>query len=131
MVGDTANLAARTESLTKQYGVSCIFTDRTYERVSAIDNHIIRNLDEVVVKGREGSVAIFELMLEELPHGDEFVAAMALYREGRFDQARQAFESYIGSSPDDPVARIYLDRCRQFVESRPENWSGISIMDEK
>lgn len=131
VVGDTANLAARTESLTKQYGVPCIITGHTHDRIEAVGNHHLRDLDEVVVKGREGSVKIFELMLDPRPGGADFEAALALYRAGDFTTAGHAFGTYAEANPEDLAAKFYRDRCDNYAKAPPENWSGVTIMGEK
>lgn len=131
VVGDTANLAARTESLTKHYGVPCIFTAHTHARVEAIGNHNVRLLDNVIVQGRESAVQIYELMLDGRPGPEDFAAAAELYRRGKFGAAGDAFEFYAGANPDDGAAKVYLDRCKAYAVTPPANWDGVTVMDEK
>jgi class 3 adenylate cyclase len=131
VVGDTANLAARTESLTKHYGVPCIFTAHTHARIEAIGNHKIRVLDDVIVQGRESAVQIFELMLEIRPGHEDFAAAFDLYRQGAFAAAAEAFTSYAGAHSDDAAAGVYLERCNIYAADTPADWTGITVTDQK
>lgn len=60
VIGDDVNLAARLESLTRQYQVDIIIGEATYniikEKVRA------RHLGEVIVKGKSKPVAIYEVL---------------------------------------------------------------------
>ncbi len=60
VIGDSVNLAARIESLTKQYGCVIIISESTYEIVK--DHVIVRELERVRVQGKSHAVAIYELM---------------------------------------------------------------------
>lgn len=67
IIGDHVNLAARVETLTRQYGVKIILTEFTLSHLETvmkqgiIDHYIIRELETVKVKGKEKEVKIFEL----------------------------------------------------------------------
>ncbi|MDA0998550.1 MAG: adenylate/guanylate cyclase domain-containing protein, partial [Proteobacteria bacterium] len=67
VVGDTANLSARTESLTKLFGSQILFTNHTKERLQDPTKFEIRELDRVVVVGRETAVTVYELMDVDAP----------------------------------------------------------------
>ena len=56
-VGDTVNLAARLESVTKDYGVPIIISEFTYEYVKG--HFPTRELDTVTVKGKSQPVKIY------------------------------------------------------------------------
>ena len=60
VIGDSVNLAARLESLTKEYGVHIIISEFTYEIVK--DRFKCRELDKVNVKGKQEPVTIYELI---------------------------------------------------------------------
>lgn len=60
LMGDTVNLGARLEGITKQYGVKMVISEYTYERVK--DRIYARELDLVRVKGKLEPVRIYELM---------------------------------------------------------------------
>jgi len=59
-IGDTVNLAARLESITKDYGVSIIISESTYERVK--DLFPTRELGDVTVKGKTVPVKIYAVL---------------------------------------------------------------------
>jgi hypothetical protein len=46
--------------------------------------------------------------------------------------AMRRLAAYRAADPDDPVAAIYLERCRQFIEvPPPESWNAVAVYDEK
>ena len=60
VIGDTVNLAARLESITKQYGVGLIVSENTLAHVK--DLCFWRALDKIIVKGKTEPVAIFQVL---------------------------------------------------------------------
>jgi adenylate cyclase len=60
VIGDNVNLAARLESLNKDYATSIIISEHTAHRLPP--GYDLRPLGEVVVKGKSVAVAIFEVV---------------------------------------------------------------------
>jgi adenylate cyclase len=63
-IGDTVNLAARLESITKEYGASIIISESTYEQVKG--QFLTRQLGDVTVKGKTQPVKIFAVLPSDL-----------------------------------------------------------------
>jgi len=59
-IGDTINLGARLESITKEYGVSIIISEFTHRLLK--DEFMTRELGEVTVKGKTQPVKIFGVL---------------------------------------------------------------------
>ncbi|MBI4636889.1 MAG: CHASE2 domain-containing protein [Candidatus Rokubacteria bacterium] len=59
-IGDTVNLAARLESITKDYGTSIIISEFTWEYVR--NDFMTRELGEVTVKGKTRPVKIYAVL---------------------------------------------------------------------
>lgn len=140
VVGDTANLAARTESLTKLFGARIVFTDQTRESLKDASRFEIRELDRAVVMGRERAVTIYELMDRDTPElkaqkqqiQAQFEAGLRQYRAGEFLAACKRFEACVSLAPDDRAAALYIERCRGLVETPPqEDWQGLTILGQK
>lgn len=138
IVGDAANLAARTEGLTKIYGVDAIFTEFTQTRIQNPDGFSYRELDRVTVKGRKGAVTIFELLPEICdPEFDKrksltsFNDGLCRYRSGHFEGAQTAFKRALKQTPGDSAAILYENRCAQLIQTPPQDWDGISVIGEK
>lgn len=60
LMGDNVNLGARLEGTNKQYGTNVIISEFTYGLVR--DRVIVRELDNIRVKGKNKPVLIYELV---------------------------------------------------------------------
>ena len=97
VLGDSVNLAARLESINKQYGTYILISEDTYQEVK--DLFVTRFLDKVAVKGKTLGVSIYELIEEEqnIPKEElaficAFEDAIKLYQDRKWIQAKEAFE---------------------------------------
>jgi class 3 adenylate cyclase len=61
VISDAVNLAARVESLTKDYKVPLMISEFTWRQLADPKAYDIRPIDVVVVKGKTRPVAIFEV----------------------------------------------------------------------
>ncbi|MEZ0328676.1 MAG: adenylate/guanylate cyclase domain-containing protein [Dissulfuribacterales bacterium] len=61
VIGDTVNLASRLEGLNKTYGTHILISERT---VVQIHGFVLREVGEVVVKGKTTPVKIYELIVK-------------------------------------------------------------------
>ncbi len=138
VVGDSANLASRTEGLTKLYGSICILTDHTFRRLADPGAFALRELDRVIVRGRAEPVAVYEYLDVEPPQSREqklasaehFSQALALYRVGEFAAAIGVFAQCVNACADDTAAKLYVQRCAELVQSGPgPDWKGVTVLD--
>lgn len=69
LMGDNVNLGARLEGTNKEYGTNIIISENTYALVQ--DKFIVRELDNIRVKGKSKPVLMYELVdcLEDLSPG--------------------------------------------------------------
>ena len=139
VVGDTANLASRIESLTKIYGARLVITEDTCTRLKDKSAYVLRELDNVVVKGRTEPVAIFEVLDADPPrlrdnklsYNLRFRESVEQYRRGSFREARLGFMQCMLADPDDGSASLYVDRCGDLSRNPPYYWDGITVLDRK
>lgn len=140
VVGDTANLASRTESLTKLFGTPIVFTEHTKERLNNSNAFEIRELDRVIVAGREQAVTVYELMDVNEPElrtqkqetQAQFEQGLAQYRTGDFVSALKRFQACVALAPKDEAAALYVERCRDLCENPPQSgWEGITVLERK
>lgn len=61
----------------------------------------------------------------------DYRQAVDAFREGRFQQAGEAFEAVAVPDAYAAVRELYLDRCRKLVESPPRDWDGAVSLDSK
>ena len=132
-IGDAVNLASRLEGINKQYGTEIIISE--YTRRQLPDDVIVRELDDVRVKGKHEPVKIYEVLgaLDQItPELDAarrcFQAGLRLYKERRWDEAIREFQTI----PNDAPSQIYITRCQQYrITPPPENWDGVFEMKTK
>ena len=137
VIGDGVNLAARTESLCKQYGAKILLTSFTLDSLKA--TYRTRQVDMVVVKGKTEPVAIFEAVdfhtkdtfpnaIEVLGH---FNNGIEYYNEGEWDKAIKMFSEALKGNPDDVCSAMYTDRCNYLKKENPKDWNGVWVMKTK
>ncbi len=138
VVGDTANLAARLESLNKQYGTRLIAAGSTVQAVGS--RFVWRQIDRVAVVGRSGGTDVYELLArqgEVRPEMERLKAtyetALAAYYSGDFSAALAGFESALALAPEDKASRVLLSRVQALLKEPPApgTWDGIFIAAEK
>ena len=134
VIGDTVNQAARLEGTAKYYGVTYLVGEETYQRTRELCRY--RELDKIRVVGKQLPVTIYEplegLSVLDMPTAGRFEAALALYRERKWEKARAAFTAVLDVVPEDKPSKIYLERCGYFMQNPPaEDWDGVFNRAEK
>lgn len=124
VIGDNVNLASRLEGLSKVYGVSLVVSEATRD---AAPEYVYRRLDRVRVKGKNQAVEIYEplgtrseLKAEFLQELSRYEAALSLYQQGSWGEARQAFEELAQARADCLLYQLYHRRCTEYEITEPE-----------
>ncbi len=137
VIGDTVNLAARMEELTKVYKVPILITELTYSKIIEPAEFYIRKIDVVKVRGRNKSIAVYEVFnndeydikQKKMELLELFNQAYFYYKNADFKQALKLFSKYYKRLPEDSVVRLFLRRAQYYLANPPEpNWEGISII---
>lgn len=132
-IGDTINLAARLESLTKHYKTPILISENVKNSINP--DFTARLVDIARVKGKTEPTKIFSLEIEHDFFSENWVRlyenGIKMYRIGNWYTARNYFEKAIQILPDDFPTLQFLDRCKQFLENPPENWDGATTLDFK
>jgi adenylate cyclase len=136
VMGDAVNLGSRLEGINKEYGTRIIISEFTYAEVK--DSFVCREIDWVRVKGKVLPVKIYELMSEKPLDAEmqtmleHFQTGYELYHQRQFEKALHEFNTALMHNPEDPVSKLYLERCEDFIaEPPPENWDGVFVMKTK
>jgi adenylate cyclase len=136
VIGDAVNVASRLEGANKEYGTDIIIGEET--RRLAGDRILVRELDRLVVYGRAGGIAIYELLGvaengAELPRWAAlYETALAAYRAQDFARAMSLFQQVLAANGSDRPAHIMLERCRAFLQSPPgKDWEATNAMKVK
>ncbi len=136
VIGDTVNLSARLESLTRLYNVSNIVSEASRDDAP---NFAYRELDFVCVAGKSQSVRIFELLgIEgELSNSKKeevaaFSKALIEYRAQNWDAAEQQFSCLQIKCDNAQLYQVFLDRIEKFRINPPESdWQGEYVFGSK
>jgi adenylate cyclase len=136
VIGDAVNVASRLEGSNKEYGTEIIIGEET-RRLAGNRIHV-RELDRLVVYGRSGGLAIYELLgvaqnVAVLPRWAAlYESALAAYRAQDFARAISLFQQVLDSKGSDHPAQMMLERCRGLLQSPPgKDWEAISAMKVK
>src|SRR5277367_970039 len=123
VIGDAVNVASRLEGANKEYGTEIIIGEET--RRLAGDRIQARELDRLMVYGRTGGIAIYEL-LDVAEPGAALPEWMTLYERGLaayrgrdFAGAANLFQQVLDARTSDQPARVALERCRKYLQSPP------------
>ena len=136
VIGDAVNVASRLEGANKEYGTEIIVGEET--RRLAGDRILVRELDRLMVYGRAGGIAIYEL-LDVAERGTTppdwvvlYEGGLAAYRCRDFAAAASFFHKVLDAKKSDQPARIMLERCSQYLKSPPsKDWEATNAMKAK
>jgi adenylate cyclase len=130
VMGDTVNLGARLEGLTRQYGAGVIVGEETRNRLPEI---VFRELDRVRVKGRNEPVTIYEpvglaaqlepAIIEEQEH---FIHVLEHYHAKEWDESLEHLNELLQRMPESKLFQLYMDRIEHYrLEPPPADWDGV------
>ena len=136
-LGDAVNLASRIEGLNKEYGTHILATEFTVAE-SRDAGFVFRELDLIRVKGKTRPVTIYELLGPSNGAGDHgervalFARGRTSYQQRQWREAIGIFQEMIERWPDDGPARIFIERCREYLQNDPgPEWDGVCTMTHK
>jgi len=136
-LGDAVNLASRIEGLNKEYGTHILATEFTVAE-SRDAGFVFRELDLIRVKGKTRPVTIYELLGLSNGTGDHgervalFARGRTSYQQRQWREAIGIFQEMIERWPDDGPARIFIERCREYLQNDPgPEWDGVCTMTHK
>lgn len=134
VVGDMVNVASRLEGLTKYYDERILVSESVVRFVR--DRIPCRQIDRVQVKGRRRGLAIYAVR-RELGEAEEKVwklheRGLSYYYNRDFREALRYFESAERLIPEDPITRIFLVRCANYLKDAPaKDWNGVVAFEQK
>ena len=140
VIGDSVNLSARLEGLTRKYNTANIVSEAC---VRNAPEFIYRELDLVQVAGKSEPVRIYEAVGTSATITNQqqleltaFAQALASYRAQRWDEAIAKFEHLQLSLPEaerrNSLYSVYLDRMRYLSErDLPVDWDAVFVFDRK
>ena len=150
MMGDNVNLAARMESGGKAYGVYTMATDATYRDCLKFggDHVVFRELDKIIVRGKELAVTIYEVVGLKDSVTDKthecigiFAEGIKCYRMMDWDGAEFHFKKSAQLEIHQPSSSsmsklnpslVMISRCAKLRKRPPiDDWDGVYVMKTK
>jgi adenylate cyclase len=140
VIGDSVNLSARLEGLTRKYHVPNIVSDAT--RADA-PGFVYRELDLVRVAGKKEPVRIFEVVGREgevdaatLSAVQAFATMLAHYRAQQWDDAQRLldglFSALESAAGEASLYGVYAERIAQLRQTTlPADWDAVYTFDKK
>lgn len=125
VISDAVNVSARLEQLTKDYGVPLLISEHTYHSLEDPGRYQIRFLDRLRLKGKHEPQSIYEvyecdpgpLRQAKTRTRQRFEEALACYHLRDIPAARSRLLECLAEAPGDIPARIYLDRCDEYLRT--------------
>jgi adenylate cyclase len=136
VMGDAVNIASRLEGLTKEYGIGILVSENI---VKAAQGFVYREIDKVVVKGRQEGIPIYEPIGKvgeigdtQLQEIDRFHKALELYRKQRWDEAENLLKNLQYAAPESKLYKLYMKRIAHFRSNPPgAAWNGLWVFTTK
>ena len=149
VIGDTVNLAARLEGVTKFYHSPIIVSENIYE--TAKDRFIFRKTDNVRVMGKDQPVGLYavyaawqgeadaltpESLVIDRECLDQYNKGLKLYYMREWETAKQYFNEAVAiagkAGKEDYLSSMYLERIAKYqINPPPSDWDTTTNMTEK
>lgn len=137
VIGDTVNLGARLEGLTKSYQVPILISEFTKNAVVHENRYLFINVDTVKVKGKDLSVVIYTPKLKSSLTQDEEIfytqyhIAQEFYYAGHFEKSYENFLLLKEQLYIPYLIALYVQRCEYLIQNPPTNWDGVETWNTK
>lgn len=137
---DNVNLTSRLEGLTKYYGISLLVSEEALLKVNQPEQYTLRLLDQVIVKGRQEPITIYEVLDADSDEQhvlkcqtlDLYQQGRELYQQGDLSQAKKYFDQVLQINPIDKPVKLYQERIHQLSQQElPPFWNGIWTFTRK
>jgi adenylate cyclase len=135
VMGDAVNLAARLESVNKQYGTLLLAGDATVAATG--DTFIWREIDRVRVVGRDTPVTLYQPLDEAsdttprmLDIKNRYEDALRAFRAMDLDAAEKGFRD-LADAGDRPALKMLERVTRSRVDPPPPDWDGVTDLMSK
>ncbi len=136
VIGDNVNLASRLEGLTKHYHSEIIVSDTVHTELAETSIKM-RVVDTVRVKGKENATTLYKVERPDTeslrPEAEsDYNKGLKMYKMQNWTTAEELFQKVLDLHPDDYLAGMYIERCREFAKNPPEkDWEGAIRLDFK
>jgi len=131
-MGNTMNLGARIQGITKMYG-AMVFVSQSTADAAGKGEFVFREVDAVRVKGKTQAEHMIELLGANTPGHPfadavmRYAEALAAYRQRQWDRALAQLAPLVEQG-DGPAIKLAA-RCRDYRQTPPPaDWAGVTNM---
>lgn len=135
VIGDSVNLAARVEELTKRFRAQILITEDILKSLD--DNqHQIRKVMSLKVRGKNEVTEVFEIFDQDENVGlkkssqTSLEEGIRLYEAHQFEKAHEKFDEVQQKNPSDILAIDYAVRCRYLRKFPAKELSHLDILED-
>ena len=131
-VGDGVNVASRLEAVNKIYGTEILMSSNTANLIN--EKYEIREIDTVIVPGKDTPISIFELVDGEKNTDliKNYAEALMSYRNKRFDNAIKSWEECLKTNPFDKPSKVMYERTIKLIKTNlTNNWKPIWVIENR
>jgi len=138
VMGDNVNLASRLEGANKQYNTFIMVGENVFNAIG--DKIIVRELDNIRVKGKLKPTKVFELIgmkddefaINRFNRLADYVLGLDYYKSRKFNDALMKFNEVLKNIPDDGPSKVYIERCNYYINYPPaDDWDNVFVMKTK
>lgn len=120
VISDAVNIAARLETLTRNFNSELIISEQTYQQVTCKEQYHVRSLGLTSVKGKTQQIKIYEVFNHDAPNEIQlkkdsaaiFAEALTHYEAQCFDKALTLFTQVLANNPQDSSALYFQQQCQ-------------------
>lgn len=134
VISDVVNTASRVEGLTKHYHAKIIASQDTLHKLERPARLGYRFLDEVRVKGKSKSLAVYEFLQPDDPkltYLKDYESGLLLMKQQKVKEAALLFEKLVDQNPKDGAIKVFLERCLRYLSDETSSWLGVEQMTSK
>jgi two-component system sensor histidine kinase ChiS len=122
VISDAVNLASRIQDMCKYYRTNVVISRETFLGIQNLNEYNYRFLGQVKVKGKNKTVALFEIFnaddddikqLKEKTQAD-FETGLRFFAKSDFEEAQKHFERVHESNENDETAKVFLNQAAEF-----------------
>ena len=136
VISDAVNTASRVEGLTKFYHAKTIGTEATISKLKKPLMHFnIVFWIKYGVKGKTKTLSVYEFLspseTKKIAYLEEYNEAVQLIEQSKIKEATALFAKILEQNPDDGAAKIFYEKCNNYINRDTPSWDDITNMITK
>ncbi len=124
VIGDTVNVSARLQDLTKNYGAPLLISESVFSHLPPEMRETTRLVDHLRMRGKNTRIRVYEVFEADANELKEqkLITRTALEEAIQeivtlnFGAALQRFQELQKQAPADPLMEFYIGRCRKLID---------------